>query len=228
MPSVDTEFNPSDIGTKHLKKRHMLMLMALCNLRYSKGLVSGAVAAFLPVGVNAHIGGHTIEAIGGYSISLCVGVLTLITFCAAALGACLATRGTPSAAGTAASATCPDIKQDWEDDGTLLVAKQPDSEHRLETVRMRKQDRALEGTELAVEVIGGFLRDEIRAELRRRRLPVSGLKAELVVRLANAGIVDDGTIKAMQWVSLCTGIKFSLFDLESVSSACAWCRTIAA
>ncbi|CAK0818942.1 unnamed protein product, partial [Prorocentrum cordatum] len=199
---VDTESNRSDLGTKHLDGKRVLKLLEMSNLRLlTKGLAAGVGVTFTEA---AEHGDKQCSAAADDEVESNIGsiVLAMIAFIIvlvlAVKGAVVCTRGAVQLFSSRAASAAPPA-------GAARAAPQADGTARPEAASkdapeghvvsraaaIATPERVAEGRDLGSEYFGKMLAEatvaELKEELRWRKLPVSGLKADLIVRLTRDG-----------------------------------------
>ncbi|CAK0858488.1 unnamed protein product [Prorocentrum cordatum] len=184
---VDTESNRSDLGTKHLDGKRVLKLLEMSNLRLlTKGLAAGVGVTFTEA---AEHGDKQCSAAADDEVESNIGsiVLAMIVFIIALVlavkGAVECTRGAVQLFSSRADGTAkPEAASKDAPEGHVVSR----------AAAIAAPERVAEGRNLGSEYFGKMLAEatvaELKEELRWRKLPVSGLKADLIVRLTR----DDG------------------------------------
>ncbi|CAK0873283.1 unnamed protein product, partial [Prorocentrum cordatum] len=199
---VDTESNRSDLGTKHLDGKRVLKLLEMSNLRLlTKGLAAGVGVTFAEA---AEHGDKQCSAAADDEVESNIGsiVLAMIMFIIVLVlvvkGAVMCTRGAVQLFSSRAASAAPPA-------GAARAAPQADDTARPEAsskdapegnvvsraAAMAAPERVATGRDLGSEYLGKMLAEatvaELKEELRWRKLPVGGLKADLIVRLTRDG-----------------------------------------
>ena len=199
---VDTESNRSDLGTKHLDGKRVLKLLEMSNLRLlTKGLAAGVGVTFTEA---AEHGDKQCSAAADDEVESNIGsiVLAMIVFIIVLVlvvkGAVVCTRGAVQLFSSRAASAAPPA-------GAARAAPQADGTARPEAASkdapeghvvsraaaIAAPERVAEGRDLGTEYLGKMLAEatvaELKEELRWRKLPVGGLKADLIVRLTRDG-----------------------------------------
>ncbi|CAK0902772.1 unnamed protein product [Prorocentrum cordatum] len=199
---VDTESNRSDLGTKHLDGKRVLKLLEMSNLRLlTKGLAAGVGVTFAEA---AEHGDKQCSAAADDEVESNIGsiVLAVIMFIVVLVlmvkGAVVCTRGAVQLFSSRAASAAPPA-------GAARAAPQADGTARPEAASkdapeghvvsraaaIAAPEQVAEGRDLGTEYLGEMLAEatvaELKEELRWRKLPVSGLKADLIVRLTRDG-----------------------------------------
>ncbi|CAK0873076.1 unnamed protein product [Prorocentrum cordatum] len=199
---VDTESNRSDLGTKHLDGKRVLKLLEMSNLRLlTKGLAAGMGVTFTEAAeygdkqCSTAADDEVESNIGSIVLAMIVFIIVLVL---AVKGAVVCTRGAVQLFSSRAASAAPPA-------GAARAAPQADGTARPEAASkdapeghvvsraaaIAAPERVAEGRDLGSEYFGEMLAEatvaELKEELRWRKLPVSGLKADLIVRLTRDG-----------------------------------------
>ncbi|CAK0847732.1 unnamed protein product [Prorocentrum cordatum] len=169
---VDTESNRSDLGTKHLDGKRVLKLLEMSNLRLlTKGLAAGVGVTFAEA---AEHGDKQCSAAADDEVESNIGsiVLAMIMFIIVLV---LVVKG------AADDTARPEASSKDAPEGNVVSR----------AAAMAAPERVATGRDLGSEYLGKMLAEatvaELKEELRWRKLPVGGLKADLIVRLTRDG-----------------------------------------
>ena len=199
---VDTENNRSDLGTKHLDGKRVLKLLEMSNLRLlTKGLAAGVGVTFAEAAEHGNEQCSKVavdEVEPNYGLIVFAMIVFVIVLMLAIKGAFEYTRGAVQLFSAGAARAAPPAgaaRAAPQADGTARLtaaAKDAPGEHVVSRAAAGAAlERGAEGRSLGSEYFGKMLAEatvaELKEELRWRKLPVSGLKADLIIRLTRDG-----------------------------------------